>query len=63
MLLVGHCSAVALFELFIKIEQNSYNIKLTQNVLLVTLILYYSTTNIFNGSDIRRKYSSSCDIP
>ncbi len=63
MLLVGHCSAVALFGLFIKIEQNSYNIKLTQNVLLVTLILYHSSTNIFNGADIRGKHSSSCDIP
>ncbi len=50
-----HCSDVALFGHFIKIEQNSCNIKLTQNVFLVTLILYYSSTKIFNGADIRGK--------
>ncbi len=63
MLIVGHCSTGSLFGFFIKIEQNSYNIKLTQNVLLVTLIVYNSSTNIFNGADIRGKHSSSCDIP
>ncbi len=57
MLLVGHCSAVALFGLFIKIEQNG-KIATILNSLKIYFLLHlhvthYSSTNISNGADIR----------
>ncbi len=61
-MLLRCCSAVALFGLFIKIEQNEKIVKLTLIFYFCYIDFILQINKIFNGADIRGTHSSSCDI-